>query len=162
MNSSDHIAICALIVSVAALSSIAFAIFTYVDSIKIERKIKDVQDGLIRFVDQEKASLKLLSDSYFEISRRGVEAVLNSYFSVDPAPVGFSLIVGDLHKSLALLDKQHGTFASLKRYLEYIYKRDISLFWDFVSDVSGSSKLSKTEMFELCRIHSELAKAIKS
>ena len=134
----------AIIISVATLSSINFAVVNYIESTVLSKRVKEAKNTAQKQHAQALSDLQSIRNIYCEVARISFKGILETFMSMQPGPnyekAIKNLVIAEININLA-----HGTQDSLLRAIEATYKYDKRRFLDMESQIWDKAKYMQKE-----------------
>lgn len=147
--------VAALLVAVATLSQVVFAVITYLEGVTLRHQIEEVQGKLDRHREQNLKQIQGYKDAFYHTARASVAALMEVFTYSDPSPHRENALKG-LRIAQMNADLAHGTYPSLWSAMQTAFQLDKKRFMDLECEIWECSSLLARE--ESDRIRGEYKK----
>lgn len=156
---SEWLTVAGFIVTVSALSQVAFAVVAYVEAATLREKVQEVTNALERLKHKNTESLQSLNSAYCIAARASIQAMMTAMMSLDPGE-RYDAAMSNLRLAQIEVDLANGTYPSLWSAIQNCLKLGKNNFIELQERIWDRSRCLLPE--EKKRIRSDYKSILKN
>jgi hypothetical protein len=137
---TSWLTIAGMIVAIATLSQVVFAVVAYVESATLQRQIRELHSATQQQHDVHREEINQLSEIYYGTAKAAIAGLMEAFHYSDRGPI-FEIAMRNLKDAQINVDLAHGTYLSLWGAMQNAFKLDRKRFLELEPQIWERSNL---------------------